>query len=167
MKFLQPSPAMKDAYWDYIQEWESRGETIIPMAVRPNGRTYEAWLADTQRMETQSINHFVTQSVYFACDEDGRILGVLALRHTLNDLLLQTGGHIGYGVRPSARGKGIAAAMVAAVKPLARARGLSRVLITCDKTNLASARTIQSCGGALENEVPHEGKLVQRYWIAL
>ena len=48
-----------------------------------------------------------------------------------------------------------------------RKLGLERVLITCDKENIASAKTILSCGGVLENEIPEEGRITQRYWIAL
>ncbi len=96
--------------------------------------------------------------------EDGDILGAFALRHGYDAFL----GWIGYGVRPSARRRGVATWALGQV--LAEARdtlGLDRVLITCAENNIASARTIERCGGVLE-EVRATGFGPQRrYWIDL
>jgi predicted acetyltransferase len=78
-------------------------------------------------------------------------LGAITLRHDLNELLREVGGHIGFGVRPSARRRGLARWALAAVLPRARSLGLGRVLVTCDDDNLASARTIEANGGVLED----------------
>jgi predicted acetyltransferase len=79
--------------------------------------------------------------------------------------LFNFGGHIGYGIRPSERKKGYASLMLSLALPIAKKVGLEKVLITCDKSNLGSARTIISNGGVLENEVREEDDIVQRYWI--
>ncbi|MFF9481056.1 GNAT family N-acetyltransferase [Streptomyces sp. NPDC014733] len=78
-------------------------------------------------------------------------LGGLRLRHRLNDFLLSHGGHIGYDVRPTARRRGHATAMLRAALPRARALGLEQVLITCDATNTASRKVIEACGGEFED----------------
>jgi predicted acetyltransferase len=88
-------------------------------------------------------------------------LGRIALRHQLNEHLLEVGGHIGYDVRPTARRRGHATAMLGRVLPIAHAMGLDPVLITCDADNEASRRTIEHHGGVLEDE--RSGKL--RYWV--
>ncbi len=93
--------------------------------------------------------------------------GAIALRHSLNDFLLRAGGHIGYGIRPSARKKGLATWALGAVLPTARSLGLSRVLVTCDDDNIGSARTIENNGGVLENVADTELGRTRRYWIAL
>jgi predicted acetyltransferase len=102
---------------------------------------------------------------------DGRtILGTLSFRHALTEHLEYEGGHIGYAVRPSERRKGYATRMLAMALAFAKQFGLQCVLITCDKTNVASAGVILKKGGVLENEVPSrspEGQLKQRYWIGL
>jgi predicted acetyltransferase len=167
MKLILPALEMKAAYEDFARDWADNNEEITPYSARLLGHCYEEWLADAKRRETHSINNFVTGHTYFWVDDDGAVLGALNLRHRLNDHLQQVGGHIGYGIRPCARRRGHAAAMLAAALPHAHALGLTRVLVTCDKTNLGSARTIQKNGGMLENEVRDGDKVMQRYWIEL
>jgi len=88
-------------------------------------------------------------------------LGRLAIRHRLNEELLQRGGHIGYDVRPSARRRGHATTMLGASLPIARRLGIERALVTCDVVNVASRKVIEANGGVLEDE--RHGKL--RFWI--
>jgi len=90
-------------------------------------------------------------------------LGAVSLRHELNDFLLNEGGHVGYSVRPSAWGRGIATWTLGATLDLARSMGIERALLTCEDTNPASARVIERCGGVLEDV---RGTL-RRYWIDL
>ncbi|MEU6716583.1 GNAT family N-acetyltransferase [Nonomuraea sp. NPDC046802] len=78
-----------------------------------------------------------------------RFLGRLAIRHQLTPALEELGGHIGYDVRPSARRRGHATAMLAAALPIARTLGISEALVMCDRTNTASRRVIESNGGRL------------------
>ena len=100
---------------------------------------------------------------YFWIAEDGEFVGYLAMRHELNDWLLEEGGHIGYSIRPSRRRQGHAARALALGLEEARALGLDRVLVTADETNAPSWRTIEANGGVLEDV--RKGK--RRYWIAL
>ena len=104
---------------------------------------------------------------YWWIVEQGAVLGAIALRHELNDVLLQAGGHVGYGIRPSARRRGLATWAVAQVLPQARALGLDRVLITCQEGNVASARVIERAGGVLEDVRDDGAGRVRRYWVAV
>ena len=94
-------------------------------------------------------------------------MGAVNIRHYLNDKLLETGGHIGDGIRPGERRKGYATAMIGLALEECRKLGIDRVLICCDKDNIGSAKSIQRNGGVLENEVEEDGNIVQRYWIEL
>jgi predicted acetyltransferase len=103
--------------------------------------------------------------------ESGRVLGAIALRHEFSDFVRQA-GHIGYGIRPSARRRGLAAWALGEMLGAARGLGLDRVLIVCEAGNVASARTIEGHGA-----IPEENSLEEiretshgsfrRYWIML
>ncbi|HTF06796.1 MAG TPA: GNAT family N-acetyltransferase [Asanoa sp.] len=96
--------------------------------------------------------------------EDGQVLGGIALRHKFDDDL----GQIGYGVRPSARRRGLASWALGEMLVEARVvLDLDRVLIPCLRDNVASARTIERNGGVLEGIRDTERGPVRRYWITL
>jgi predicted acetyltransferase len=98
--------------------------------------------------------------------EEDTYLGSIQLRHDLNAHLLASGGHIGYGIRPTARRRGHATWALGAVLDEAKVLGLSRVLVTCDEGNEPSRRTIERYGGVLEDvRDTHEG-VKRRYWIS-
>jgi predicted acetyltransferase len=104
---------------------------------------------------------------YWWIAERGTYLGCITLRHALTDFLLRAGGHVGYAVRPSARGGGLAAWALRMTFPRARNLGIDRLLVTCDDSNAASARTIENTGGVLEDLRWTELGLTRRYWISL
>jgi predicted acetyltransferase len=91
-----------------------------------------------------------------------------AWRHELNDVLLHHGGHIGYYVRPSARGKRYGTAILDLTLAEGRKRGIERFLLTVDSNNVPSIRVIEGNGGVLEDERLDEetGRMFRRYWIA-
>ncbi len=94
------------------------------------------------------------------------VVGRTSIRHGLNEYLLQRGGHIGYAVRPAFRQRGYATEILRQSLIVARSVGVERALITCDDTNIASAKTIERCGGILEGTFTEEsGNVVRRYWI--
>ncbi len=99
--------------------------------------------------------------------EGDTVLGAIALRHRLNDFLLRAGGHIGYGVRPSARRRGLATWALGEMLPAGRRLGLDRVLVTCAVGNQASRRTIEHHGGVLEDVRDTELGRIDRFWIDL
>lgn len=95
--------------------------------------------------------------------EDGQVLGGIALRHVFDDDI----GHIGYGVRPSARRRGLASWALGEMLKEARALGIHRVLVPCLADNVASAKTIERNGGVLEGVRDTGHGPVRRYWIEL
>jgi predicted acetyltransferase len=95
---------------------------------------------------------------------DGQVLGAIALRHEFSDFVRRA-GHIGYGIRPSARRRGLATWALDQMLGEARAIGLDRVLIVCEAGNIASAKTIEHHGGILEET--GETGAGRRYWITL
>lgn len=166
-KLIEPKLEMEKEYNDYIVEWDKSGEKIIPYASRKSMPSYEdlinCW--KTQTTNKAYEEGFVPASLYFLIDENMRIYGALHIRHELNDFLLNYGGHIGYGIRPSERKKGYATKMLSLSLSFAKQLGIKKALVTCDKTNIASGKTILNNGGVLENEVIEDGELIKRYWI--
>ncbi len=168
-RLVKLSADMEREYMAYMAEWENFGGEIVPMASNHRAFSFSEFLKGLPEYETEEgcPKNFVPGTTWFYVNDAGRILGALNLRHRLNEYLLATGGHIGYGVRPSERRRGYASQMLALALEEAKKMGIPKVLITCDKENTGSARTIQKNGGVLENEVPEEGRITQRYWIAL
>lgn len=107
---------------------------------------------------------FVTASTWFAYVDD-TLVGIMNLRHSLNDFLLHYGGHIGYSIRVSKRRKGYAKEMLKLTLNECDVRGINPVLITCEQHNEGSRKTILANGGIMENEETFDREIMQRYWI--
>ena len=117
----------------------------------------------------ESKDEKVPNSVFFLLDVDRNILlGAVDIRHYLNDYLLQYAGHIGDGIRPSERRKSYATEMIRLSLIECKKLGINNVLMVCDKSNVASRKTIIKNGGILENEfLDADGEVQQRFWIKL
>lgn len=135
--------------YDHIADWLEHRTRCENPALVPEGKVPSgAWLA--------------------VRTSDNRVVGMIDLRHHIDHPILGLwGGHIGYTVRPSERGKGYAREMLRLDLENARALGLKRVMVTCSPSNPASERTILACGGIFEKDVLVDGEIIRRYWIEL
>jgi predicted acetyltransferase len=124
-------------------------------------------LAEANR-RTETLVPLVPKTHLWAVTEE-HFVGRISIWHELNDALRVEGGHIGYDTVPSFRGRGVATEMLRQALPVARALGLTEVLLTCDDTNAASIRVIEKSGGELrETKVLAENRPLKRYyWIPL
>jgi predicted acetyltransferase len=98
-----------------------------------------------------------------------KIIGRTELHLELNRERALVGGHIGGDIRRSERKKGYGETALRLTLEKAGESGLEKVLVTCNAENIASARTIEKCGGALEKQIIYEetGTLISHYWIRL
>jgi len=160
---------MEKEYIDYVTEWEATEEKIVPNAAKRDSMSFKELVNKWEEYESERMYEkgLVPSSMYFLIDNHNKIYGAIDIRHELNDYLLQYGGHIGYGIRPSQRRKGYASQMLTLALPIAKELGINKSLITCDKSNVGSAKTIMNNGGILENEVINGDEITQRYWITL
>ena len=162
LELRRPTIADKETILSMVAEFEEMQSAHDGGFWEKGCFDYEAWLAGNQDMEMglQLPEGWVPsiQLVGFAEDE---AVGFLNLRLRLNDYLLNQGGHIGYSVRPSARGKGYAKDMLQQGLELARTKNIEQVLVTCSENNPASRAVIVANGGQLEDV--REG--IERYWI--
>lgn len=162
------TPEYRPQFNDMMEEWLALEQDFSPYAIRKNDyRDFDFYLENLE-IKQEHDDH-VPDSTYFCLDLDENIfVGAVNIRHSLNESLLFTGGHIGDGIRPSRRRKGYATAMIRLALEKCRELGIHRVLMTCDKDNIGSAKSILRNGGILENEITNEeGKQEQRYWIDL
>lgn len=164
----RPSIERKDSYRAFVAEVAARGEPFVPFPLGFPHENFEALLAQLAGHE-RGIGvpeGFVPHSTFWLV-EGGEVVGVSNLRHRLTDSLRIEGGHIGYGVRPSARGRGFGTRILALTLVEAAKLGIDRALLTCAKANLASSAVIRANGGVLQDEtfVETRGEVVQRWWV--
>ena len=121
---------------------------------------YVDWLRSQAREDApRPEGHVPSTTLWWIQDDD--YLGRIAIRHRLTPHLLEVGGHIGYDVRPSARRRGHATAMLRAALPVAHGLGIESALVTCDDTNTASRKVIEANGGVFDDQ--RADKL--RFWV--
>ncbi len=155
----------KSQVHDMLDEWNRAGETIFPYAVRKADYHDFDYYINTLEV-TEGIDGLVPDSTFFCRDIERNIfVGAINIRHYLNENLLLNGGHMGDGVRPSERRKGVATQMIGLALDECKKLGIDKVLVVCAKENIGSAKSIINNGGELENEVVVNGVVYQRYWI--
>ena len=171
LKLIEPTAELEDSYRSYVAEARAADEVLVPWVLGFEADDFTALLARlSDAADGKGIcENLVPHTTYWTVDTAGEIVGVANLRHRLNDFLLQEGGHIGYSIRPSLRGRGLATRQLALALEAAGQWGIRKVLIVCEADNTASARVIEKNGGRMEDEVIAEetGKLMRRYWIEL
>lgn len=174
-KLVRPSLEVHRSFLAAMAEFRGEGRggvydnSMIGLENREFGGTWdtlEGFAAYVQKIRRDADEDAPRPAGWVACTtlwyvEDAEYLGRLAIRHRLTDLLRDSGGHIGYDVRPTARRRGYASAMLGEALPVARALGLDQVLVTCDSDNVASRKVIEANGGRYEDT--RDNKL--RYWI--
>ncbi|MGW6200604.1 GNAT family N-acetyltransferase [Kribbella sp. NPDC055110] len=171
-ELIEPTVDLRDSWMESASEWGEAHQDGAGLWEADDLNTIDGFAAWTQRLREQSddsipITPERVPATYWWIVDGITYLGAITLRHALNEKLLEGGGHIGYGVRPSARGRGLATWALGAVLDRARARGMDQVLVTCDDDNVASARTIERNGGVLEDIRETWLGLARRYWITL
>lgn len=168
---VDPSPKLRASVLEAIAEHDHDADYPIPWWVTnvdPEARTdpaafrtYVTRLLAERAEGTPRPAGFVPMTTMWWV-EGPVMLGRLAIRHRLTPVLERDGGHIGYDVRPSARRRGNATAMLGAALPIARSLGIAEALLTCHVSNVASRKVIESHGGRFVDVVG----VKRRYWVA-
>ena len=150
-----------------ITSWQYTNHTNhSPWAIFKNDyHDFDYYLENLENKTT--TNGWVPDSVFFLYDTDrDKLLGAINIRHYLNESLLNGGGHIGDGIRPSERRKGYATLLIKLGLIECAKLGIDKVLICCDKENIGSRKSIINNGGILEKEVITDSKNIDQYfWI--
>ncbi len=169
---IKPSTEYADQIKEYRQEFLDAGDSMDgtgslrrfddPLDFIQKCKDYEC-------LETLPADRVLATQFMLVRKSDGKVLGMLQVRHYFNEYLEKFGGHIGYSVRPSERRKGYAKQMLKMALPYCREIGLDKVLITCIDGNIGSEKTILANGGVYEYTVyePNEKEYLKRFWITL
>lgn len=170
IKLVMPSLIYKTQYLNIVQKYKldiknTGFDIFIPLS---NSDTFEYDIKKLQ-LTSHGINlpqGFVPESVFWLLNEDSNsIIGAISIRHKLTPKLEFRGGHIAYYIIPSQRQKGYGSKMLKLALKECKKLNIPKVLITCSKSNLPSAKTIINNGGLLHSEDILNGDLFQRYWI--
>ena len=163
---VQPSPKYLKSYTEAFDEYQAMGVSTYGLTDPRACDVFEKH--KNYRLGRNLKPDRVPSDCYWLVDaERNYFIGEIHIRHRLNDALLLRGGHIGYCVRYGEWGKGYGTYMLKLALEKAREMGLEKVLITCNDSNIASARVMEKNECVLQDKVPTEGGLTRRYWKTL
>lgn len=169
IRLVRPALEHKEKALVYRQEHFDHGESIINGSeLFDKTENYEEWLQSIKNNENPATVNpdWVVTDTFFAVDDEDEIVGIIDLRHTLNDFLKDF-GNSGYSVRPSQRQKGYATEMLRQILDIARKAGLKELHLSVEKDNIPSVKTIVKNSGVYERSFEFAGELADIYRIEL
>ena len=170
LELIELSLPYKESFLAGLRELQAEGQ-MSQYVLASVAKDFSGFLQqlEDQKDRTKIVPDRVPATNYWLYKDNSTLIGHLPLRHELNEDLLRFGGHIGYWISPSYRRQGYGKEILRLGLEKAREFGLSRVLVTCDETNIGSQKIIGANGGKLENALAIEGEPVRklRYWIDL
>jgi predicted acetyltransferase/broad specificity phosphatase PhoE len=170
LSLIKPSVELKEEYLSFYEEWVASKEDMVPWVIKKDPSNFEAMV---QFLKENEQGHnlpegWVPDSTFWLINEDKRILGVVNIRHRLTETLLNSGGHIGYGIRPSERRKGYATKLLSLALEKSKDIGINKALVVCNEDNTGSFKTIINNGGIPDSDfVEEDGNIIKRFWIEI
>lgn len=166
---VKPDQRYKKSYLQALKEFSQEGRSLEYRGLQSD-EDFDFYLdrVDKFPLGIGLPDGFVPETVLWLVDDE-EFIGEASIRHMLNYLLLRVGGHIGYVIRPSKRKKGYGKQILKLALATAKSLGIKKALLTCDETNIGSAKIIESNGGILEDAADMGQGLPRklRYWIKL
>ena len=167
---VKPDLSYADEIIKYKEESLAESPIINGSAGLDRFSSIEIWFEELKKRSCEDTvpKGLVPSSTYLGVREkDNYIVGMIDIRHYLNEYLTQVGGHIGYGVRKTERNKRYAKQMLKLALEKCKELKIKKVLITCDEDNIASEKVILSANAKLEDIRNVDGENKKRFWIDL
>ena len=167
---VKPNLSYADEIIKYKEESLKESPLINGSAGLNNFSSIEDWLEELKRRSSEATvpEGLVPSSTYLGVREkDNYIVGMIDIRHYLNEYLTQVGGNIGYSVRKTERNKGYAKQMLKLALEKCKELKIKKVLITCDEDNIASEKVILSANAKFEDIRCIDDENKKRFWIEL
>ncbi len=168
MEYREIDTNIESLFTEYINEWYENDESVVPWTtdVKEHGGFQEMLV-----MQKEAINpidaDFVKAKTFVLIVEQ-KIVGAVNVRYGLNNFLRNKGGHVGYGVRRSQRGKGYATKLLEYALVELREASVEKALVTCDENNHASAQVILHNNGVESDAfISEDNEVTRRFWINL
>lgn len=173
MKFVLPEDSYEEKAKEYLREFREYQSDLVGCGGLEQYLDSDSFAAWTQKvMEDLDLSgivpgHIPTYTYFYVREEDERLVGMVNIRLALTDFMEKEGGHIGYSIRPSERGRHYGIRLLKEALEFCRMLGLDEVILSCSKDNAASAKVIKNCGGQLEAEFYSDTfrDTIQRYRI--
>ena len=165
IQLVPPSEKYRESFLCGLREFQREGlRWWVGGGLETAEQDFAAFVARKLAESSPRAEALVRKTPLWAVMEE-QFVGRISIHHELSDALRVEGGHIGFDTVPSFRGRGVATEMLRQALPLARALGLTEVLITCDDTNAASIRVIEKNGGSLQKTKALEpNRPLKRYY---
>ena len=159
---VEPSIKYRLDVMEYKKEFIECGDYINGGAGLTKINSYEDWL---KRIDEDKKGKPPRYEFLMIRKKDNKIIGLTNIRRSLENGYEISGGHIGYSIRPSERGNGYANIILKLSLNYCRSLGIKKILVTCEKNNVASKKAILKNGGIIENEIVLADECIERYWI--
>lgn len=169
VKLVKPTVDYKEQIINYRESFLKNKEIIHGSSSLDNFSDLNEWFKKLEMIEnidTVPACH-VPSSTYLLVTDDNTLIGMVSIRHSLNENLKIIGGHIGYSIHPKYRMKGYGTIQLRLALEECKKFNITKVLITCDSNNIGSKKIIINNGGKYVDTNQYKDEIVERYWITI
>jgi predicted acetyltransferase len=150
LKLVYPVKEYEEKAFEYIREFIEYNSEINGTGGLQRYDNYDEWLLKIEKdLDIPNIpeDRVPANTYFFVRTSDDKIIGMINIRHKLNEFLLNEGGHIGYSIRPAERNKGYGTEMLKLALVECQRLGFKEICLNCNDNNYDSQKVILNNGG--------------------
>ncbi|WP_105615813.1 GNAT family N-acetyltransferase [Vallitalea okinawensis] len=169
VRLVEPSILFKDSFLDFVEDVKKTGYESYELYTKAE-KDFKEFVTDLINF-SKGINipeDWVPCSSFWLIDRD-EVVGVIRIRHRVDNDYLQMIGHIGYEIKSSKRKRGYGSRLLELGLKEAKKLGLEEVLVTCNEDNIGSLRIINKFNGEYKKSFIDDetGKTVLQYKVCV